>query len=68
MTAYQAQRPLTDAEKRHWNLVLRAAALRFWLSRSQDKLFPREGELTQIKDPDAFLKILKFHQDLSNLQ
>jgi homoserine kinase type II len=68
MVAYQKQRPLTDSEKRHWNLVLRAAALRFWLSRSQDKLFPREGELTQIKDPDAFLKILKFHQDLSNLK
>jgi homoserine kinase type II len=27
-----------------------------------DKHFPREGELTQIKDPDAFLKILKQHQ------
>jgi homoserine kinase type II len=63
MTAYTQQRALTKAEQSNWNLVLRAAALRFWLSRLQDKLFPREGELTQIKDPDAFLKILLQHRD-----
>lgn len=62
MGAYQAKRPLTDNEKTSWNLVLRAAALRFWLSRLQDKLFPREGELTQIKDPDAFVNILIQHR------
>lgn len=62
MSAYTNQRKLTAAENTHWNLVLRAAALRFWLSRLQDKHFPREGELTQIKNPDAFLKILRQHQ------
>jgi homoserine kinase type II len=62
MSAYTEQRALTVAETSHWNLVLRAAALRFWLSRLQDKYFPREGELTQIKDPDAFLTILRQHQ------
>jgi len=62
MSAYTRQRELTLAETNHWNLVLRAAALRFWLSRLQDKHFPREGELTQIKNPDAFLKILRQHQ------
>jgi len=63
MSAYTKQRPLTAKENKHLNLVLRAAALRFWLSRLQDKLFPREGELTQIKNPDAFLKILKQHRE-----
>jgi len=63
LAAYQQQRPLVEVELASWNLVLRAAALRFWLSRLQDKLFPREGELTQIKDPDAFLKILLQHRD-----
>ncbi|MBL1320471.1 MAG: homoserine kinase [Methylophaga sp.] len=61
--AYSQQRSLTEAEKNNFNLVLRAAALRFWLSRLQDKLFPRDGELTQIKNPDAFLKILTQHRD-----
>jgi homoserine kinase type II len=63
--AYSKQRSLTENEVGNWNLVLRAAALRFWLSRLQDKLFPREGELTQIKDPDAFLKILSQHKKAS---
>ncbi|HDY84172.1 hypothetical protein LCGC14_0661170 [marine sediment metagenome] len=63
MAAYSKQRELTDNEAANWNLVLRAAALRFWLSRLQDKLFPREGELTQIKNPDAFLKILSQHRN-----
>ncbi|MDB2705541.1 homoserine kinase [Pseudomonadota bacterium] len=63
--AYSKQRSLTEKEVENWNLVLRAAALRFWLSRLQDQLFPREGELTQIKNPDAFLKILSQHQNAS---
>lgn len=63
MQHYLAKRALTEPEQANWNLVLRAAALRFWLSRLEDKLFPREGELTQIKDPDAFLTILKYHRD-----
>jgi homoserine kinase type II len=62
MTAYIERRSLSETEQANWNLVLRAAALRFWLSRLQDKLFPREGELTQIKDPDYFLNILQQHR------
>lgn len=63
MQHYTAKRALTESEQANWNMVLRAAALRFWLSRLQDQLFPREGELTQIKNPDAFLKILRQHRD-----
>ena len=63
INAYCQQRELTVAEVDNFNLVLRAAALRFWLSRLQDKLFPREGELTQIKDPDYFLTILLDHRN-----
>ncbi len=62
MMAYLQHRQLTETEQTSWNLVLRAAALRFWLSRLLDKHFPREGGLTHIKDPDAFLKILKQHR------
>ncbi len=62
INAYSQQRALSENELEHFNLVLRAAALRFWLSRLQDKLFPREGELTQIKEPDYFLNVLKQHR------
>lgn len=63
MAGYSRQRPLTENEQEKWNLVLRIAALRFLFSRLQDTFFPRYGTLTQIKDPNAFLKILLQHRD-----
>ncbi len=58
MNAYQALRPLVTSEVITWRYMLRAAALRFWLSRLQDKIFPKDGEITHIKDPDVFKNIL----------
>jgi homoserine kinase type II len=63
MAAYQSQRQLTDAEWEAWPQMLRAGALRFWLSRLKDKLFPREGEMTYIKDPNVFFHMLSRHID-----
>ncbi|NPA71436.1 MAG: homoserine kinase [Gammaproteobacteria bacterium] len=65
LAAYQTQRPLTEAEQAAWPAALRLASLRFLLSRLKDKCMPREGEMTQIKDPDVFKKVLSLHQATS---
>ena len=62
--AYQTIRPLTDDEIKHWPLIIRAAAFRFWLSRLRDVHFPKEGEITHLKDPDAMKNILMSRRNL----
>jgi homoserine kinase type II len=54
ISAYQALRPWQALETEHWVGVLRAAALRFYLSRLHDSLQPRKGEFVLRKDPSEF--------------
>ncbi len=58
LEAYQQQRRLMVVEIDALPLMLRIAALRFWLSRLYDKAFPLAGELTFIKSPDIFRDLL----------
>ena len=59
LDAYKKIRSFNDNEDRAWNDLLRLASLRFWVSRLNDFYHAEEGELTFIKDPNHFKKILK---------
>jgi len=66
LSAYHQARPLNQYEKTAWPVMLRAAALRFWLSRLNDKVFPKDGEMTQTHDPKEFKRILLSHIQHNN--
>ncbi|CAN0146020.1 unnamed protein product [Chrysoparadoxa australica] len=61
--AYRRRRPFTPAEVEAWPMMLRAAALRFWVSRLADWHFPQSGHDTHQKDPQPFADLLIAHRN-----
>jgi len=58
-SAYQHVRPLTSAERELLPAMLRAGALRFWVSRLWDWYLPREASMLKPHDPTHFERVLR---------
>ena len=59
LTAYQSQRRLTAQERVLLPAMLRAGALRFWISRLWDFHLPREAAVLNAHDPTHFERVLR---------
>ena len=59
LAAYESVRPLEPAERRLLPAMLRAAALRFWLSRLWDYHLPRDASLLTPRDPSQFETVVR---------
>jgi homoserine kinase type II len=62
LQAYERERKLTEAELTALPTLARGAALRFLLTRTYDLLNTDRNALVRTKDPNEYLRKLRFHQ------
>jgi len=67
MRGYNSVRPLSQAELTALPVLLRAAALRFLLSRAEEKLKWRQGDFMKPHDPLVFERRLKHFQQMEKI-
>jgi homoserine kinase type II len=66
LSAYKRKRPFTRPEYDALPMLARGAAMRFLLTRAYDWLNTPDGALVKPKDPREYLKISRFHRDISS--
>jgi homoserine kinase type II len=59
LAAYSSVRPMAAAERQLLPAMVRAGALRFWISRLWDFHLPREAALLKPHDPSHFERVLR---------
>ena len=66
LTAYQAVRPLSEAERQALPILAHGSALRFMLTRLYDWLTIPDGALVQKRDPMEYIRRVRFHRQIAS--
>lgn len=64
LSAYQAVRPLSEAEREAFPMLAHGSALRFMLTRLYDWLTIPDGGLVQKRDPMEYIRRVRFHRQI----
>jgi len=67
LQGYQNHRKLLETEKKSFPILLRGAAMRFLLTRLNDRIYKQEDAFVDLKDPMEYLHILNFHKNYNLL-
>jgi homoserine kinase type II len=65
LRGYESLRPLTGDEKTLFPIIGQAAALRIFLTRLHDWVFPAEGATVTAKDPMPYANIISYYRELA---
>ncbi len=68
LNAYAAERAFTEEERDAMPILALGAALRFLLTRLYDWFSTPEGSLVVKKDPDEYMRKMRFHQQIKDIR